>query len=752
MYRDIGFGPSDITDGDDSDGIVVAGGLKFQVYASGNWSLNFDNGRLNFSEDPTFGDEQFQIVVTNVSGGDFAYRDFTMSYAATDPETEGGWVSNLQFGSLLVPDTTSHGPGDETFSYQRDFNNTAPSVTTSSLTIMDTPPSGSSNNPTSSFWLDNFVVDTDLPLPNVPPVVTSIVRAGAVSGNVPASATSVSYTVTFSESVTGVDTTDFRLVTIGTATGTINSVTGSGSTYTVTVDALAGDGTLRLDVGSSGTGIVDADGAAIAGGYTAGQSFTLDRTPPALAISSDKSTLIAGQTATITFTFSEDPGATFTAADAVVSGGTLGAISGSGLTRTALFTPATNTNDGTASITVPAGSYADAVGNAGGAGTSPSLTFDTKAPSAPAVPDLAASADSGASSSDNITSVTTPTFTGAAGSAEAGATLRLYDTDGTTVLGSTTVNGDGSWQIASTALGEGAHTITAEAVDAAGNVGAPSSSLTVTIDTLAPAAPSAPNLVAASDSGRSNADNITNVVAPTFEGVSEAGATVTLYDTDGTTVLGTTEADGSGRWSVTSSTLSEGSHTVTVKATDVAGNTSAASSGLDVTIDASAPAAQVDTAALSADTGASTADFVTSQAAQTVSGTLSASLGAGEQVEVSLDNGATWIVATATVGGSAWSLPVTLAGANTLQVRVADTAGNVGTVFSKAYVLDTVAPAAPSAPDLDAGSDTGASDSDNVTSSDRPTFTGSAEAGSTVTLRDANGDMIGSGTAIGGTW
>ena len=74
---------------------------------------------------------------------------------------------------------------------------------------------------------------------------------------------------------------------------------------------------------------------------------------------------------------------------------------------------------------------------------------------------------------------------------------------------------------------------------------------------------------------------------------AEAGATVTLYDTNGTTVLGTATADGSGNWSITSSTLGDGGHTLTAKQTDMAGNVSAASAGLVVTIDtvAAAPSA-----------------------------------------------------------------------------------------------------------------------------------------------------------------
>ncbi|MEJ6024389.1 Ig-like domain-containing protein, partial [Ramlibacter sp. PS4R-6] len=115
--------------------------------------------------------------------------------------------------------------------------------------------------------------------------------------------------------------------------------------------------------------------------------------------------------------------------------------------------------------------------------------------------------------------------------------------------------------------------------------------LAVTIDTTAPAAPSAPDLTAGTDSGSSSTDNITNDNTPTFTGTAEANSSVTLYDTDGTTVVGTGSADGSGNWSITVSTLGDGAHTITAKATDAAGNTSAAGTGLSVTVDTAAPSA-----------------------------------------------------------------------------------------------------------------------------------------------------------------
>ncbi|MGV3591177.1 MAG: LamG-like jellyroll fold domain-containing protein, partial [Gammaproteobacteria bacterium] len=72
-------------------------------------------------------------------------------------------------------------------------------------------------------------------------------------------ASSVVYRVTFSETVTGVDTADFTLTMTGTANGSVASVSAvSGSVYDVTVNAVSGDGTLRLDLKNTGTGIVDA--------------------------------------------------------------------------------------------------------------------------------------------------------------------------------------------------------------------------------------------------------------------------------------------------------------------------------------------------------------------------------------------------------------------------------------------------------------------------------------------------------------
>src|SRR2546421_661368 len=259
---------------------------------------------------------------------------------------------------------------------------------------------------------------------------------------------------------------------------------------------------------------------------------------------------------------------------------------------------------------------------------------------------MTAATDSGSSSTDNITNNTTPVFTGSG--AEAGATVTLFDTNGTTVLGTATADSSANWSITSSTLSSGSHTLTAKQTDIAGNTSAASAGLAVTIDTTA-AAPSAPDMTAATDTGSSSTDNITNNTTPVFSGSgAEAGATVTLFDTNGTTVLGTATVDGLGNWSITSSTFSSGSHTLTTKQTDIAGNTSTASTGLVVTIDTTAPTVSITT------TGGST-----SQAVQTITGT--ADLADIGTTVTLLDKGGATALGTAIVqSDGSWSTSVTL--------------------------------------------------------------------------------------------
>jgi hypothetical protein len=117
-----------------------------------------------------------------------------------------------------------------------------------------------------------------------PPFAVSILRQSPASQLTNAS--SVIFRTTFSEKVRGVDSSDFTLTTVsGTASGVLanGAVTAVGTdsiTFDVTVSNVQGDGTLRLDLKGSATGITDTAGNAISTGFANGDTYILDHTPP----------------------------------------------------------------------------------------------------------------------------------------------------------------------------------------------------------------------------------------------------------------------------------------------------------------------------------------------------------------------------------------------------------------------------------------------------------------------------------------
>ncbi|MDX9749042.1 MAG: Ig-like domain-containing protein, partial [Paludibacter sp.] len=163
-------------------------------------------------------------------------------------------------------------------------------------------------------------------------------------------------------------------------------------------------------------------------------------------------------------------------------------------------------------------------GASGSLGANKAIIIDTSVPSAPSSPDLATGSDTGSSSTDNVTSDNTPTFTG---TAEANSTVTVISSVNGT-LGTTTADGSGNWSYTAGTMTSGAHNITATATDAAGNTSSASSSLSITIDTTAPSAPSGPDLATGSDTGSSSTDNVTSDNTPTFTGTAEANSTVTV--------------------------------------------------------------------------------------------------------------------------------------------------------------------------------------------------------------------------------
>ena len=173
-------------------------------------------------------------------------------------------------------------------------------------------------------------------------------------------------------------------------------------------------------------------------------------------------------------------------------------------------------------------------------------------------PDMTAATDHGPFDDDNITNDNTPTFEG---TTEPAAFVELV-LNGTTVLGHTTAGVDGKWTITpDVAIPNGAQSIVARVTDIAGNTDV-SAPLPIVINTLVPAAPSAPDLLVTSDTGILDTDNLTNDTTPTFQGTGGAPhALVELRENYLT--IGSGFADADGNWTATvAQALSEGPHSI----------------------------------------------------------------------------------------------------------------------------------------------------------------------------------------------
>jgi len=202
------------------------------------------------------------------------------------------------------------------------------------------------------------------------------------------------------------------------------------------------------------------------------------------------------------------------------------------------------------------------------------FSIDTVAPATPSAPDLATSSDLGALSDDNLTSDNTPTFIG---TGEAGSTVELWS--GTTKLGSAIAT-TGTWTITvpvEAALTTGSYTITVKAIDSAGNISQPSQGLALKIDTVAPTV--TVNSLSTSDT------------TPLLTGsIDDPTATVQV------TVGGQTYAatnNGNGTWTLVDNTISpalvDGTYSVTVTATDAAGNVGSQTKASALTVDTALP-------------------------------------------------------------------------------------------------------------------------------------------------------------------
>jgi hypothetical protein len=269
-----------------------------------------------------------------------------------------------------------------------------------------------------------------------------------------------------------------------------------------------------------------------------------------------------------------------------------------------------------------------------------------------------------------------------AGVADAGDTVLIYD--GATQIGSAIVDGAGGWAFTFGRLLDGTHKLTAVAQDAGGHLSAASDALVFKVDTRPPSKPG--GLVDASIShGLVNAAH--NTVDQMLTGKTDASAHVAIYD--GASQIGSVTAGATGVWSFTLGQLSEGVHKLSATASDTAGNVSAPSDVVSLTVDTHAPGAPGSLA--DSEIVAGQVDPAHNVANQALTGRAEA------YSFVSVYDGATKLGSVQASGTGAWSftLGVLADGGHSLTAAATDKAGNVSpTSAALAFVVDSHAPSA----------------------------------------------------------
>ena len=155
---------------------------------------------------------------------------------------------------------------------------------------------------------------------------------------------------------------NFLLTDITVTGGALSNWVGYGDTYTALFTPATNS--TADGVVSVGSGVfTDTAQNANADGSDANNTITLnvDTVIPTIALSTSKTNLIAGETATLTFVLSE-ASTTFSVSDVSVTGGVLSNFTGSRLAYTATFIPAANST-ANGFISVPSGVFTDAAGN-----------------------------------------------------------------------------------------------------------------------------------------------------------------------------------------------------------------------------------------------------------------------------------------------------------------------------------------------------------------------------------------------------
>jgi hypothetical protein len=185
----------------------------------------------------------------------------------------------------------------------------------------------------------------------VPTIALSASKTSLIAGD------TTTLTFTLSEA-----STSFVAADVTVSGGTLSNFSGSGTTYTALFTPTANSTATGTVSVASGV-FTDAAGNANADGSDTNNTITLavDTVVPTIAVSSNKTSLQGGDSASLTFTLSE-VSTNFVAADITVTGGTLSNFAGSGTAYTATFTLVSNSAV-VGTLNVASGVFTDVAGN-----------------------------------------------------------------------------------------------------------------------------------------------------------------------------------------------------------------------------------------------------------------------------------------------------------------------------------------------------------------------------------------------------